>query len=192
MELTLRSAYLADFQEEMQKLMSFLLRDKPVSFVWQVSPKLPPVWADPQKLRLVLHNLLSNAAKFTKQGEVCVLATPNGSKETVALKVKDTGVGIAPEHHELIFELFRQVDGSPTRRFGGTGVGLALARKLAQIMGGEITVESELGAGATFTLKLKASPDISSYCAPPPPAIQHQSQAPASLASVSYHRPVPL
>lgn len=157
MGLALQRVQMADLQPEVQTLMGFLLRDKPVSFAWQVSPKLPPAWADPQKLTLILHNLLSNAAKFTEHGEVCVWATPNGSKGEVALKVIDTGVGIAPEHHGLIFELFRQVDGSSTRCFGGTGVGLALARKLARLMGGELTVESALGAGATFTLKLKTS-----------------------------------
>ena len=157
MEMAMQSVRLSDFQEEIEKLMGLLLRSKPVSFVWQVSPQLPPVWADPQKLLLILSNLLSNAAKFTEQGEICVMATPNGSEGEVALKVKDTGVGIDPEHHEVIFELFRQVDGSSTRRFGGTGLGLALVRKLARLMGGEITVESALGAGTTFTLKLRAS-----------------------------------
>jgi len=157
MDVALQRVQLADLQPEVQTLMGFLLRNKPVSFVWQVSPQLPLAWADPQKLTLILRNLLSNAAKFTEQGEVSVWAAPNGSAEEVALKVIDTGVGIAPEHHEMIFELFRQVDGSSTRCFGGTGVGLALARKLARLMGGELTVESALGAGATFTLKLKTS-----------------------------------
>lgn len=157
MGLAPQSIHLADLQQEMQELMGLLLRDKPVSFVWQVHPNLPPVWADLQKLRLILHNLLSNAAKFTEQGEVYVLASPNGFKGTVAVQVRDTGIGIAPEHHEVIFEIFRQVDSSLTRCFGGTGIGLALARKLARMMGGEVTVESTLGAGATFTLRLRAS-----------------------------------
>ena len=156
MGLALQRIEVAELQKEIQELMEFLLRHKPVSFAWQVSPQLPPVWVDPQKLVLILHNLLSNAAKFTEQGEIRVIATPNGSEEEVVLQVKDTGVGIAPEHQEVIFELFRQVDGSSTRCFGGTGLGLALARKLVRMMGGEITVESALGAGATFSLKLRA------------------------------------
>jgi len=140
--------------------MDFLLRGKPVSFIWQVSQQLPPVWVDQQKLRLILRNLLSNAAKFTEQGEVRLLASVPGFGE-VALAVQDTGVGIAPEYHEFIFELFRQVDGSSTSRFGGTGIGLALARKLARMMDGEICVKSAPGAGATFILTLKTPPDLS-------------------------------
>ena len=159
-EMLLQSVPLADFEEEMQELMDFLLRGKPVSFIWQVSQQLPPVWVDPQKLRLILRNLLSNAAKFTEQGEVRLLASVPGFGE-VALAVQDTGVGIAPEYHEFIFELFRQVDGSSTSRFGGTGIGLALARKLARMMDGEIGVKSAPGAGATFILTLKTPPDLS-------------------------------
>jgi len=159
-EMLLQSVPLADFKEEMQELMDFLLRGKPVSFIWQVSQQLPPVWVDPQKLRLILRNLLSNAAKFTEQGEVRLLDSVPGFGE-VALAVQDTGVGIAPEYHEFIFELFRQVDGSSTSRFGGTGIGLALARKLARMMDGEICVKSASGAGATFILTLKTPPDLS-------------------------------
>ena len=159
-EMLLQSVPLADFKEEMQELMDFLLRGKTVSFIWQVNQQLPPVWVDPQKLRLILRNLLSNAAKFTEQGEVRLLASVPGFGE-VALAVQDTGVGIAPEYHEFIFELFRQVDGSSTSRFGGTGIGLALARKLARMMDGEICVKSAPGAGATFILTLKTPPDLS-------------------------------
>jgi signal transduction histidine kinase len=146
---------LADFREEMSELMRILLREKPVAFLWQVDEQCPLVWADPQKLVLILRNLLSNAAKFTERGEVRVFTTLSG-QDQVTLMVKDTGVGIAPEHHEQIFEAFHQVDGSMTRRFGGTGIGLTLSRKLARLMGGEITVQSTLGAGATFLLSLKA------------------------------------
>lgn len=160
MGVALEGVVVSALQEEMQELMGILLRGKPVSFVWQVSPQLPPVWADPQKLLLILRNLLSNAAKFTERGEVHVLASLTSCGE-VALTVQDTGIGIAPEHHEVIFELFRQIDGSSTRRFGGTGIGLALARKLVRMMDGEITVESALGAGATFTLTLKTPPGFS-------------------------------
>ena len=159
-EMLLQSVPLADFKEEMQELMDFLLRGKPVSFIWQVNQQLPPVWVDPQKLRLILRNLLSNAAKFTEQGEVRLLASVPRFGEA-ALAVQDTGVGIAPEYHEFIFELFRQVDGSSTSRFGGTGIGLALARKLARMMDGEICVKSAPGAGATFILTLKTPPDLS-------------------------------
>jgi signal transduction histidine kinase len=166
MGTALQRVSLADFQEEVQNLMGFLLRGKPVAFVWQVSRQLPPVWADSQKLLLILRNLLSNAAKFTAHGEIQVLATALASGE-VALAVQDTGVGIALEYHESIFEVFRQVESSSTRCFDGMGIGLALTRKLARLMGGEIAVESTLGAGATFTVTLKVASDVALPSSPP-------------------------
>lgn len=156
--VTLHKVQLSEFREETEEMMGFLLGRKPVAFVWQVSPQLLPVWADPPKLLLILRNLLSNAAKFTEAGEVRVGAALTVDKKEVTITVRDTGVGIAPEHHQVIFELFRQVDGSFTNRFGGMGIGLALAHKLARMMNGEITVDSTLGAGASFTLRLQAAP----------------------------------
>ncbi len=156
--VTLQKVQLSEFREETEEMMGFLLGRKPVAFVWQVSPQLLPVWADPPKLLLILRNLLSNAAKFTEAGEVRVGAALTVDKKEVTITVRDTGVGIAPEHHQVIFELFRQVDGSFTSRFGGMGIGLALAHKLARMMNGEITVDSTLGAGASFTLRLQAAP----------------------------------
>src|SRR5215813_9841912 len=157
---TLRTVHLSEFREELAEMMGFLLGRKSVAFVWQVSPQLPPVWADPAKLLLILRNLLSNAAKFTEVGEVRVNAALTGDGKEVTITVRDTGVGIAPEHHQEIFELFHQVDGSLTSRFSGIGIGLALAHKLARMMNGEITVDSTLGAGASFTLRLQAAPHV--------------------------------
>jgi signal transduction histidine kinase len=123
-----------------------------LSFVIDVPPDLPAVAADAGKLRVVIQNLLSNAAKFTPHGEVQLVARarPDGA---VAVAVRDTGPGIAPEHHEAIFDLFHRLaphDGATP----GVGLGLALARRFARLMGGELTVDSALGAGATFTLVL--------------------------------------
>ncbi len=155
--MSLKGVCLADFQREAEEVMALLLRRKPVSFVWQVSPGLPPVWADPQKLLLILRNLLSNAAKFTQEGEVRVLAFGCGGK--VVLQVKDTGIGIAPEHQGAIFEAFYQVPHPSVSCGEGVGMGLALVRKLTQAMGGEIGVESTPGKGTTFTLTLQVPPD---------------------------------
>ena len=113
---------------------------------------LPRISTDEDKLQQILINLLSNAVKFTDQGEIELAVEAAGDR--VRFVVRDTGVGIAPEVLPYIFDKFRQADGSSTRRFEGTGLGLAICRSLAKILGGEITVESEVGRGSTFTLTL--------------------------------------
>lgn len=112
---------------------------------------------DESKLKQIVTNLVSNAIKFTEEGRVDLLATqdPNGS---LRILVRDTGIGIAAEHQDVVFAEFWQVDGSTTRRSMGTGLGLAISRKFAVLMGGSLTVESTLGVGSTFTLRLPARP----------------------------------
>ncbi len=108
--------------------------------------------ADPGKLHQILVNLLSNAVKFTDAGAVELSAeAPDG---TVVFRVRDTGIGIPPEQLERIFEPFTQVESSPTRRFGGTGLGLSVSRRLARLMGGDLSAESVPGEGSAFTLVL--------------------------------------
>lgn len=109
----------------------------------------PPLYADAQRLRQILLNLISNALKFTERGEVRIEATLTAAG--VAVSVRDTGIGIPPEAHAYIFDEFRQVDSSHSRRFGGTGLGLAISRRLVEMHGGTIAVESEPGVGSTFT-----------------------------------------
>lgn len=123
----------------------------------QVAAELPgsllTVYTDPGSVVRILRNLLSNAAKFTAQGRITlrVRAAPGPAVEW---EVEDTGIGIAPDDLVPIFEEFRQVDGSPTRRYGGTGIGLALSRALARRLGGDIGVRSVPGQGSVFTLRL--------------------------------------
>jgi PAS domain S-box-containing protein len=117
---------------------------------------LPPVLGDAGRLRQVLLNLASNAVKFTHQGGVCISAHP--SENGVDIAVRDTGIGITAEAMPMIFEEFRQVDGSMTRRYGGAGLGLAIAKRLVEQMGGRITVESQEGLGSAFTVHLGTSP----------------------------------
>jgi PAS domain S-box-containing protein len=112
------------------------------------------VEADVLRLTQVLKNLINNAVKFTQEGNVEIGCTLGASGQTVVLYVRDTGIGIAPEHFDLIFDQFRQVDGSNTRKFGGTGLGLSICRNLIMLMGGRIWVESELGSGALFQVEL--------------------------------------
>jgi signal transduction histidine kinase len=138
---------------EFERSAAILIREKPIRFAWSVSSPLPPVAADPAKLRVIVMNLLSNAVKFTAAGAITV--TADVSDDTVCLAVRDTGLGIAREDHERIFEPFRQVDGSSTRTQPGTGIGLPIARKLSRLMGGDVTVESTLGEGSTFFIRLR-------------------------------------
>ena len=133
----------------------------------QVSPDVPEtISTDLQRLRQILKNLLSNAFKFTERGRVRLdisLASASAVPTTerlrrasavIAFTVSDTGIGIAEDKHQLIFEAFQQADASTSRMYGGTGLGLTISRELAQLLGGEIVVESELGAGSSFTLYL--------------------------------------
>jgi signal transduction histidine kinase/ActR/RegA family two-component response regulator len=111
--------------------------------------------SDSEKLRQILVNFLSNAVKFTREGGV-VVSLSRGGNYPVAISVTDTGIGIPADKRELVFEAFKQADGSTSRRFGGTGLGLTISRELATLIGGRIEVESETGKGSTFTLLLPA------------------------------------
>jgi signal transduction histidine kinase len=115
---------------------------------------------DPMRLRQILLNLLSNACKFTKEGEVRLRArrVANGGN-WIECAVADTGIGMTPEQQAKLFEEFSQADATTAQRFGGTGLGLAITRKLARMMGGDVTVTSELGKGSVFTVRLPGSAD---------------------------------
>jgi hypothetical protein len=124
-------------------------------------PEVPVVLeTDRRKVRQVLLNLLSNAVKFTDRGEVVLLLEPAPDGGAI-FQVRDSGSGIAAKHLETIFQPFEQVDASHVRRQQGTGLGLDLSRKLARLLGGELSVESELGVGSTFTLRLPAAGALS-------------------------------
>lgn len=113
---------------------------------------------DPVRGRQCLTNLISNAIKFTETGSVrvCAALPPHSDGDLLELRVVDTGIGIDADGVSRLFENFNQVDNSSTRKFGGTGLGLAISRQLARAMGGDVTVESELGRGSTFTLTFQA------------------------------------
>ena len=120
----------------------------------RMSRKLKPIRSDRQKVKQIVMNLLSNALKFTPSGSVTIAASYHENGRTVAVTVQDTGVGIPPADQANVFEDFRQLDNSPTRGYGGTGLGLSICRRLAQMLGGTIELESEMGRGSTFTLRL--------------------------------------
>lgn len=117
------------------------------------------VHTDITKLRQMLFNLLGNAAKFTEQGEIRLRARREhqASREWMVFEVEDTGIGMTPEQQSRLFQPFSQADASTTRKYGGTGLGLALSRHFAEMLGGEIDMRSAIGAGTTFTIRLPAS-----------------------------------
>jgi signal transduction histidine kinase/ActR/RegA family two-component response regulator len=149
-----------------------LANKKGLSFAVEIDPARGRYMGDPTRLRQVLYNLISNALKFTEAGEVRVTARRSGAMLEIA--VADTGVGISPDGMARLFGKFEQEDSSTTRRFGGTGLGLAICRELAQLMGGEMSVESELGKGSRFILRapLERIGDEKppAEYAPPPPS----------------------
>src|SRR5262249_39809501 len=110
---------------------------------------------DPMRLRQILLNLLSNACKFTKEGEVRLRARRvTDGRDWIELAVADAGIGMTPEQQTKLFEEFSQADATTAQKFGGTGLGLALSRKLARMMGGDVTVTSEPGKGSVFAVRL--------------------------------------
>ena len=129
-----------------------LLKNGNVKLVTEVPPDLPPLKSDRDKLKQIVLNLLSNSAKFTEKGEIKVAAARDDGM--LKLTVSDTGIGMNAEALKYIFDEFRQVDMSTTRKYGGTGLGLAIVRRLAQLLGGDITVASEEGKGSQFTVTI--------------------------------------
>lgn len=139
--------------------------EKGLTLQCTVAPELPSqLVSDPLRLRQILVNLVGNAIKFTRQGRVDVTAWPEGRGGSAVLHlcVADTGVGIAPDKLDRIFESFTQADSSTTREFGGTGLGLTISRRLAQALGGQLWAESEVGVGSRFHLTLPLLPLVPS------------------------------
>ncbi len=150
-----------EFFSELRALYDYPLV-KDVRLVWELRTDLPTVYADRGKLRHILENLINNAIKFTDQGTVTISARYLASKRAMEFKVADTGIGIAKELLPSIFERFRQVDSSDTRVYGGVGLGLYIVKKYATLLGGTIHVESKLGQGSTFVLRVPCQLQISS------------------------------
>ncbi|MCI5045158.1 MAG: response regulator [Aquisalinus sp.] len=145
--------------EDVATLLGVTAREKGLELMVRVRPDVPQVLVgDVGRIRQALTNIVGNAVKFTHEGAVYIDVSAsdivNGSTE-LKIQISDTGVGIAEDKLSHVFEKFTQAEGSTTRKFGGTGLGLSITQSLIQAMNGEITVESELGAGTTFTVKLR-------------------------------------
>jgi signal transduction histidine kinase/CheY-like chemotaxis protein len=154
---------------EALKPLAVRAHQKGLELICDIDPQVPAgVVGDPTRLQQVLTNLVGNALKFTERGHVLIALREESRLErrtTLHFSVTDTGIGIPAEKHAAIFEAFRQADGSTTRRFGGTGLGLTISATLAQLMGGRLWVESEPGAGSTFHFTVALDVD-SAYEAP--------------------------
>jgi two-component system, NtrC family, sensor kinase len=155
LELNFESVNLAPLIDEVIGTAGQLAEQNKNCLVVEAEKSLGAVVVDPMRLRQILLNLLSNACKFTKQGEVKLKArsVANGG-DWIELAVSDSGIGMTPEQQAKLFAEFTQADSLTARRFGGTGLGLALSRRLARMMGGDVTVTSEPGKGSVFTVRL--------------------------------------
>jgi CheY-like chemotaxis protein/signal transduction histidine kinase/CHASE3 domain sensor protein len=170
-----------------------LAGEKHLGFAVNLGPSTPvSIETDPQRLEQILRNLISNAMKFTEKGEVVVEV--EASADRIAFAVRDTGIGIPRAQHAIIFEAFRQADGTTNRKYGGTGLGLSISRELARLLGGDIGVSSEAGKGSTFTLSLPRvyagpaapvapveRPPAHVVITPPPPSASADGATPDSV-----------
>ena len=179
-DLVLESVPLARVVEQMNATFRQAAIAKKLAFDIRLEPGAPgAIETDGQRLAQILRNLVANALKFTEAGGV-TLAISGAGPERLAFAVRDTGIGIAAEHRDAIFDAFRQADGSTHRKFGGTGLGLAISRDLARLLGGDIALESTAGAGSTFTLVLPhVAPAAAAGRAPAPAPAEIPAPAPA-------------
>ncbi|MBI3801500.1 MAG: HAMP domain-containing histidine kinase, partial [Deltaproteobacteria bacterium] len=143
-----------DLLARLAPLVERLRQGKEIEAVWECPTLLPSVETDALRLEQVLTNLITNAFKFTHQGTITIRAYHDTERERMVFEVADTGIGIPEPELPHIFDEFRQVDGSMSRAYGGLGLGLALVRKLATLLQGEVTVVSQVGQGSIFTLTL--------------------------------------
>jgi PAS domain S-box-containing protein len=156
MPLNATSFGIGELFEEVQAELEPIIKRSNLAVTTKVRGAVPAVRSDRQKVKQIVLNLLSNALKFTPAGSVTMTASYDGRAKQVAIAVRDTGVGIPAADQAKVFEDFRQLDSSPARGYGGTGLGLSICRRLANILGGTIELESMPGQGSTFTLRLPA------------------------------------
>jgi GAF domain-containing protein/DNA-binding response OmpR family regulator len=161
-ELTLKSAPfdVKPMVENVKSIAIGLMKDKPLQLFVEIAPNLPQAYADETRTRQILLNLVSNAIKFTPEGSVTIriYTVQEGDQTFIRADVVDTGIGIAQKDMSILFEQFRQVDNSLTRTAGGTGLGLPISKSLAELQGGSLIVESEVGKGSIFSVLVPTQP----------------------------------
>jgi PAS domain S-box-containing protein len=155
------------------------VKDKDVKLLADVPEKVLPVETDPHKLKQVIINLVGNALKFTEHGSVTARVQTDRDGTPLAIRVVDTGIGIPRNRLEAIFEAFQQADGSTTRKFGGTGLGLTISRSMCQLMGYDLTVDSEEGKGSVFSIVMAAHRQEGKGEQPPPKPSEVAKEPPA-------------
>ena len=159
LEVELIPTSLVHIVSEIASLMRVRADEKGIALEVAFETPIPSeVLSDPTRIRQAIVNLLGNAIKFTERGSVRVRVSYDPELEGAHIEVRDTGIGIAPEKRSNLFRAFEQADSSITRRFGGTGLGLAITKRIAVLLGGDCSVESEPGRGSAFTFSLKAQP----------------------------------
>jgi signal transduction histidine kinase/CheY-like chemotaxis protein len=183
MDIQPESVRLSKLADDLNRTFEPMAQEKKLKFAISVGDNCPDVIeTDGKRLEQILKNLLSNAVKFTEKGEVR-LAVARTGKTGIAFSVTDTGIGIAKEQQDVIFEAFRQADGTTNRKYGGTGLGLSISRELVRLLGGDISLNSTPKKGSTFTVTLpqRYSPDKVQprAIASPPPAILQDDTSPA-------------
>ncbi|MGH7438365.1 MAG: ATP-binding protein, partial [Polyangiaceae bacterium] len=153
-----RPCLLADVRDYIEQTFRHVAEMKSLALEVHMDPSVPAsMFTDPTRLQQILKNLLSNAFKFTSKGKVALIVQPSTVyDQSISFAVEDTGIGIPADKQRLIFEAFQQADGTTSRKYGGTGLGLTISRELARLLGGSIEVRSEVGRGSTFTLHLPA------------------------------------
>jgi signal transduction histidine kinase len=149
MELACSALSISNVFTDVAASVSSLLIGKPVELIQKVESDLPPIWADSLRLNQIIINLVSNAIKFTDEGDV-TMGAERQTEKRLHIYVADTGIGIPEDKFDAVFEHFRQVDSRDNRRYQGTGMGLAIARKLVELHGGEMWLESALEEGSIF------------------------------------------
>jgi len=156
MTLFVETFEIAKLVEEVATTAAPLVEKKGNRFVVRGDPSLGFLKGDVTKLKQILLNLLSNASKFAENGEIGLVVARESDSEGnwITFRVRDTGIGMTPEQAGKLFQAFSQADAATTRKYGGTGLGLALSRRFCQMMGGDVSVESEPGKGSTFTVRL--------------------------------------